>query len=70
MGNALFDFLAVVVDPFDEDVARGDVMGLAPARRLQVLDVERGSAYFERKGGLEGCLGLAVEVDAEFLEVG
>lgn len=70
MDNALFNLLAVVVDPFDEYITCSDVVSLNPARRFQVLDVERGAPDFEGKGGFEGFLGLAIEVDAEFLEVG
>lgn len=70
MRDALLDGLTIIVDPFDEDVSRGDVVALTPALFDDVADVERGEADFERKGGLEGGLGLAVEVDAQFLEGG
>lgn len=70
MDNALLNLLAVIVDPFDEYIACSDVVSLNPARRFQVLDVKRGAANFQGKGRLEGLLGLAVEVDAELLEVG
>jgi hypothetical protein len=83
VGDALVDFVAVVVDPLDEDVAGGDVVRLAPAPGgggsgggggggivLVEGDLERGEADAEGKGGLEGGLGLAVEVDAQLLERG
>lgn len=76
MRNALLDGFAVVVYPFDEDVSRGDVMALTPALSAAVAlfddmaDVQRREADFQRKGGLERGLGLAVEVDAELLEGG
>lgn len=76
MRDALLDGLAIVVHPLDEDVSRGDVVALTPAASAAVAlfddmaDVQRGEADFQRKGGLEGGLGLAVEVDAELLEGG
>lgn len=70
MDNALLNLLPVIIDPFDEYITCGDMVGLNPARRFQVLDIERGAPDFESKGRFEGFLGLAIEVDAEFLEVG
>jgi hypothetical protein len=70
MSNTLFNSFTVIIDPFDEDVPRRNMMGLTPTRSLKVLDVEGSAVYFEGESGLEGRLGLAVEVDAELLEVG
>lgn len=70
VNNALLNLLAVIVDPFDEYITCSDVVSLNPARRFQVLDVEGGAPDFQGKGRFEGFLGLAVEVDAELLEVG
>lgn len=69
MHHSLLDGLAVVVDPLDDNVTGRLVVPLTPAG-AGVLNGQRGARNLESEGGLEGRLGLRVEIDAQFLEVG
>lgn len=81
MCDALLDGFTVVIYPLDEDVPRDIVMPMTPALSTtaaaaaaplldDMANVQSTTVDFQGKSGLEGGLGLGVEVDAQLLEGG